>query len=32
VVGSNMIDGFAMMARQDTGESMGYLPRYCSGM
>lgn len=30
-VGSSNIDGFAMMARQDTGESMGYLPRCCSG-
>jgi hypothetical protein len=29
--GSSNIDGFAMMARQDTGESMGYLPRCCTG-
>jgi hypothetical protein len=29
--GSSNIDGFGMMARQDTGESMGYLPRCCTG-
>jgi hypothetical protein len=30
VEGTSVIDGFAMMARQDTGESMGYLPRCCN--
>jgi hypothetical protein len=30
VTGVSGIDGFGMMARQDTGESMGYLPRQMS--